>query len=78
MSGACSHTICFLINFWQESDYGLQYAIQLAIQYKSRLLLLHVVEEGARAVRSRMVDSIVGFYEISCRNAPVTFLWSPY
>jgi nucleotide-binding universal stress UspA family protein len=37
--------ILYVTNFWEESHYGLQYAIRLAIQYKSRLLLLHVVEQ---------------------------------
>lgn len=37
--------LLYVTNFWEESHYGLQYAIRLAIQYKSRLLLLHVVEQ---------------------------------
>jgi len=35
----------YVTHFWEESHYGLQYAIRLAIQYKSRLLLLHVIEQ---------------------------------
>ncbi len=37
--------LLYVTDFWEESHYGLQYAIRLAIQYKSRLLLLHVVEQ---------------------------------
>ncbi|MGP0018295.1 MAG: universal stress protein [Candidatus Sulfotelmatobacter sp.] len=37
--------LLYVTNFWEESHYGLQYAIRLAIRYKSRLLLLHVVEQ---------------------------------
>ncbi len=37
--------ILYVTHFWEESHYGLQYAIRLATQYKSRLLLLHVIEQ---------------------------------
>jgi nucleotide-binding universal stress UspA family protein len=37
--------LLYVTNFWEESHYGLQYATRLAIEYKSRLLLLHVVEQ---------------------------------
>jgi len=37
--------LLYATNLWEESHYGLQYAIGLAMQYKSRLLLLHVVEQ---------------------------------
>jgi len=37
--------LMYVTHFWEESHYGLQYAIRLAIQYKSRLLLLHVIEQ---------------------------------
>jgi len=37
--------LLYVTHFWEESHYGLQYAIRLAIQYKSRLLLLHVIEQ---------------------------------
>ena len=37
--------LLYVTRFWEESHYGLQYAIRLAIQYKSRLLLLHVIEQ---------------------------------
>ncbi len=37
--------LMYVTHFWEESHYGLQYAIRLAIQDKSRLLLLHVVEQ---------------------------------
>jgi len=37
--------LLYVTHFWEESHYGLQYAIQLAIQNKSRLLLLHVIEQ---------------------------------
>jgi nucleotide-binding universal stress UspA family protein len=37
--------LLYVTNFWEESHYGLQYAIRLASQHKSRLLLLHVVEQ---------------------------------
>ncbi len=37
--------LLYATNLWEESHHGLEYAIQLAIQYRSRLLLLHVVEQ---------------------------------
>jgi nucleotide-binding universal stress UspA family protein len=37
--------LLYVTHFWEESHYGLQYAIRLATQYKSQLLLLHVVEQ---------------------------------
>jgi len=37
--------LLYVTHFWEESHYGLQYAIRLATQYKSRLLLLHVIEQ---------------------------------
>ncbi|MGO9865826.1 MAG: universal stress protein [Terriglobales bacterium] len=37
--------LLYVTRFWEESHYGLQYAIRLATQYKSQLLLLHVVEQ---------------------------------
>jgi nucleotide-binding universal stress UspA family protein len=37
--------ILYVTHFWEESHYGLQYAIRLAIQYRSALLLLHVIEQ---------------------------------
>ena len=37
--------LLYVTHFWEESHYGLQYAIGLAIHYKSRLLLLHVIEQ---------------------------------
>ena len=37
--------LLYVTQFWEESHYGLQYAIRLATQYKSQLLLLHVVEQ---------------------------------
>ena len=37
--------VLYVMNLWEESHDGLEYAIQLAIRYKSRLLLLHVVEQ---------------------------------
>jgi len=37
--------VLYVMNLWKESHDGLEYAIQLAIRYKSRLLLLHVVEQ---------------------------------
>jgi nucleotide-binding universal stress UspA family protein len=37
--------LLYVTHFWEESHYGLQYAIRLAIEYKSRLLLLHVIEQ---------------------------------
>ncbi len=47
-SVACGPSLAQLLyatNLWEESHHGLEYAIQLAIQYRSRLLLLHVVEQ---------------------------------
>ncbi len=38
--------LLYITDFREESHDGLQYAIRLAIQYKSRLLLLHVVEHN--------------------------------
>jgi len=43
--GAPLAQLLYVTNFWEESHDGLEYAIRLAIQYKSRLLLLHVVEQ---------------------------------
>jgi len=37
--------LLYVTHFWEESHYGLQYAIRLALEYKSRLLLLHVIEQ---------------------------------
>lgn len=37
--------LLYLTNLWENSHDGLQYAVRLATQYKSRLLLLHVVEQ---------------------------------
>ena len=37
--------LLYVTHFWEESHYGLQFAIHLAIQYKARLLLLHVIEQ---------------------------------
>jgi len=37
--------LLYVTDFWEESHYGLLYAIRLASQYKSRLLLLHVIEQ---------------------------------
>jgi nucleotide-binding universal stress UspA family protein len=37
--------LLYVTNLWEESHDGLQYAIHLAIRYKSRLLLLHVIEQ---------------------------------
>ena len=37
--------LLYVTNLWEDSHCGLQYAIQLAVQYKSRLTLLHVVEQ---------------------------------
>ncbi len=37
--------LLYITHFWEESHYGLQYAIRLATQYKSQLLLLHVVKQ---------------------------------
>jgi len=43
--GGALAQLLYATHFWEKSHYGLQYAIRLAIQYKSRLLLLHVVEQ---------------------------------
>jgi nucleotide-binding universal stress UspA family protein len=37
--------LLYVANLWDGSHAGLEYAIQLAIRYRSRLLLLHVVEQ---------------------------------
>ena len=37
--------LLYVTNLWEESHHGLQYAIQMAIRYRSRLVLLHVVEQ---------------------------------
>jgi nucleotide-binding universal stress UspA family protein len=37
--------LLYITNLWEESHDGLQYAIELAIRYNSRLLLLHVIEQ---------------------------------
>lgn len=36
--------LLYLMNLWEGSHDGLEYAIQVAIRYKSRLLLLHIIE----------------------------------
>jgi len=47
LSNGCTplSQLLYVTYFWEESYRGLQYAIRLAIQYKSRLLLLHVIEQ---------------------------------
>lgn len=35
----------YITNLWEESHYGLQYAVRIALRYQSRLALLHVVEQ---------------------------------
>jgi nucleotide-binding universal stress UspA family protein len=37
--------LLYVTNLWEESHDGLQYAIEVAIRYRSRLVLLHVVEQ---------------------------------
>ena len=37
--------LLYVTNLWEDSHDGLQYAIQMAIRYRSRLMLLHVVEQ---------------------------------
>jgi len=37
--------LLYVMNLWEGSHDGLEYSVQLAIRYKSRLLLLHVVEQ---------------------------------
>ena len=37
--------VLYITDLWEESHYGLQYAIQVALRYQSRLTLLHVVEQ---------------------------------
>jgi nucleotide-binding universal stress UspA family protein len=37
--------LLYVTNLWEESHHGLEYAIQMAIRYRSRLVLLHVVEQ---------------------------------
>ena len=37
--------LLYVTNLWEDSHHGLQYAIQMAIRYRSRLVLLHVVEQ---------------------------------
>lgn len=37
--------LLYVTNLWEDSHHGLQYAIQLAIRYRSRLEVLHVVEQ---------------------------------
>jgi nucleotide-binding universal stress UspA family protein len=37
--------LLYVTNLWEDSHDGLQYAIQMAIRYGSRLVLLHVVEQ---------------------------------
>ena len=40
--------LLYVTRLWEESRHGLLYAVRLAIQYKTRLLLLHVVEQEQR------------------------------
>jgi nucleotide-binding universal stress UspA family protein len=44
-SGVPLAQIVYVTKLWEESHDGLQYAIRLAIHSKSRLLLLHVIEQ---------------------------------
>ena len=37
--------LLYVTNLWEDSHDGLQYAIQMAIRYRSRLAVLHVVEQ---------------------------------
>ena len=37
--------LLYVTRLWEESHYGLQYVIGLTVQCKSRLLLLHIVEQ---------------------------------
>lgn len=37
--------LLYVTNLWEDSHDGLQYAIQIAIRYRSRLAVLHVVEQ---------------------------------
>ena len=37
--------LLYVTNLWEDSHDGLQYAIQMAIRYRSQLVLLHVVEQ---------------------------------
>jgi nucleotide-binding universal stress UspA family protein len=40
--------LLYVTDFWEESHYGLEYAVRLATRYKSRLMLLHVLEQEER------------------------------
>jgi nucleotide-binding universal stress UspA family protein len=46
-SGSASplRQLLYVTNLWEDSHDGLQYAIQMAIRYRSRLVLLRVVEQ---------------------------------
>jgi nucleotide-binding universal stress UspA family protein len=37
--------LLYVTNLWEDSHVGLEYATQMAIRYRSRLVLLHVVEQ---------------------------------
>ena len=37
--------LLYVTNLWEDSHAGLEYATQMAIRYRSRLVLLHVVEQ---------------------------------
>lgn len=46
--GASLAQILYVTNLFEESHYGLRYAISLAVQHKSQLMLLHVIEQEDR------------------------------
>jgi nucleotide-binding universal stress UspA family protein len=45
LQGPTLAQLLYVTNLWEDSHDGLQYAIQMAIRYRSRLVLLHVVEQ---------------------------------
>ncbi len=50
--------LLYVTRLWEESHYGLQYAIGLTIQCKSRLLLLHIVEQEPKRFRSSAKSAV--------------------
>lgn len=60
--GITLRQILYLTSLWENSHDGLQYAVRLAIQHDSRLLLLHVIEKEERKQPDR--EWLKGFRRI--------------
>ena len=76
--GPLAHLL-YVTSLWENSHEGLRYAIQLAIEHRSRLVLLHVVDQEApkradreslKAFRRRM-RSLLPDTAVNLREEPV-------